>query len=82
MRKFYKYLKNGQLTCIYLVWYGIGRLLIESLRTDSLMIGSFKVAQLVSLFMIVIGLIFFIYLCFNKLKVGRYYDKKDLKKVK
>ena len=82
VRKFYKYLKNGQLTCIYLVWYGIGRLLIESLRTDSLLIGSFKVAQLVSLFMIVIGVIFFIYLCFNKLKVGRYYDKKDLKKVK
>lgn len=82
VRKFYKYLKSGQLTCVYLVWYGIGRLLIESLRTDSLMIGSFKVAQLVSLFMIVIGLIFFIYLCFNKLKVGKYYDKKDLKKVK
>lgn len=82
VRRFYKYLKSGQLTCVYLVWYGIGRLLIESLRTDSLMIGSFKVAQLVSLFMIVIGLIFFIYLCFNKLKVGRYYDKKDLKKVK
>ncbi len=82
VRRFYKYLKSGQLTCVYLVWYGIGRLLIESLRTDSLMIGSFKVAQLVSLFMIVIGLVFFIYLCFNKLKVGRYYDKKDLKKVK
>lgn len=82
VRRFYKYLKSGQLTCVYLVWYGIGRLFIESLRTDSLMIGSFKVAQLVSLFMIVIGLVFFIYLCFNKLKVGRYYDKKDLKKVK
>lgn len=82
VRRFYKYLKSGQLTCVYLVWYGMGRLLIESLRTDSLMIGSFKVAQLVSLFMIVIGLVFFIYLCFNKLKVGRYYDKKDLKKVK
>ena len=34
------------------MWYGIGRLFIESLRTDSLMIGSLKVAQLVSIGMI------------------------------
>ena len=76
VRKFYKSLKCGQLTCIYLMWYGVGRLFIESLRTDSLMIGSIKVAQLVSIGMIVIGFIFFIYLCFNKLKKGKYYDKE------
>lgn len=78
VRKFYKYLKTGQLTCIYLMWYGLGRLFIESLRTDSLMIGNLKVAQIVSLLMIIVGFVVFIYLCFNKLKKGRYYDKKEM----
>ena len=80
VRKFYKSLKCGQLTCIYLMWYGVGRLLIESLRTDSLMLGSIKVAQLVSIGMVVIGLLIFIYLCFNKLKKGKYYDKEEMVK--
>ena len=62
VRRFYKTLKTGQLTCIYLMWYGLGRLFIESLRTDSLMLGSFKVAQLVSLSCFLIGLLFYLYL--------------------
>lgn len=80
VRKFYKSLKCGQLTCIYLMWYGVGRLFIESLRTDSLMIGSLKVAQLVSIGMIVIGFIVFVYLCFNRLKKGKYYDNEEMVK--
>ena len=80
VRKFYKSLKCGQLTCIYLMWYGVGRLCIESLRTDSLMIGSLKVAQLVSIGMIVVGAVVFIYLCFNRLKKGKYYDKEEMVK--
>ncbi len=81
VRRYYKYLKTGQLTCVYLMWYSVGRLFIESLRTDSLMLGNFKVAQLISILMFVLGFIFFVYLCFNKLKNGQYYDKKSLKKV-
>lgn len=61
VRKF-KYLKIGQLTSIYLMWYGIGRFFIETSRTDSLMFGGFKVAQLVSIGMIVIGLLLFLVL--------------------
>ncbi len=80
IRKYYKYLKSGQLTCFYMMWYSIGRFLIESLRTDSLMLGDFKVAQLVSLLMFILGFIFFVYLCFNKLKKDQYYDKKMLRK--
>lgn len=79
IRKFYKYLKTGQLTCVYLMWYSVGRLFIESLRTDSLMLGQFKVAQLVSLIMFIVGFVCFIYLCFNRLKKGQYYEKKILK---
>jgi phosphatidylglycerol:prolipoprotein diacylglycerol transferase len=51
-----KYIKIGQLTCSYLIWYGVGRFLIESLRTDSLMIGGFRAAQIVSVLMLVAGI--------------------------
>ena len=52
-----KYLKIGQLTCVYLMWYSIGRFFIESLRTDSLMLGGFKAAQIVSVILFIIALI-------------------------
>lgn len=52
-----KYLKVGMLTWTYFMWYGIGRFFIESFRTDSLMLGGFRVAQLVSVALFVIGLI-------------------------
>lgn len=61
-------IKIGWLTSIYLIWYGIGRFFIESLRTDSLMFGAFKVAQLVSLSMILIGIIILLFTC----KKGKY----------
>ena len=59
-----KYLKIGQLSCVYMIWYGVGRFLIEGLRTDSLMLGSIKMAQLVSMIMVVVGLI--LIFVFNK----------------
>ena len=43
------------------MWYSVGRFFIESLRTDSLMLGNIKVAQLVSIIMILIGLYLFIF---------------------
>ena len=49
--------KEGTLTGLYLSWYSIVRFIIESLRTDSLMLGSIKVAQLVSVILFIIGLI-------------------------
>ena len=51
-----KYLKVGMLTWTYFMWYGFGRFFIESMRTDSLMFGGFKVAQIVSVVIFVIGL--------------------------
>ena len=52
--------KTGQLSAIYLIWYGIIRLIIEGMRSDSLMLGPIKIAQLVSLLFIVIGIIILI----------------------
>lgn len=40
---------NGQVACMYLAWYGFGRMFIEGLRTDSLYIGSFRISQVVGL---------------------------------
>lgn len=39
----------GTVTLWYLLLYGCGRTLIEGLRTDSLMLGAFRVSQLLSL---------------------------------
>lgn len=39
----------------YLLWYPLGRFFIEFLRTDTATFGNFKVAQLLSLFAILIG---------------------------
>lgn len=46
----------GQLFLVYIMIYGLGRFFIEGLRTDSLMLGNFRVAQLISIFMILIAL--------------------------
>ena len=51
------YLFKGMLFSGYLIWYGFGRFLIESLRTDSLMIGNIKTSQLVAIAAIRLGII-------------------------
>lgn len=56
----------GTLCSIYLIWYGIGRFFIEGMRQDSLMFGSIRIAQLVSIFSIVLGLILILYVNLNK----------------
>ena len=53
----YGYKKRGDLIYAYCMWSGMVRFYIESFRTDSLMIGPFKTAQLISILLIVIGLL-------------------------
>lgn len=55
-----KNIKSGTLTAFYLVWYGVLRFLIEGLRSDSLMLGPIKMAQIVSLSFVLIGAFIFI----------------------
>ena len=64
----YKKIKafNGELFCGYMIWYGIGRTLIEGLRADSLYAGIFKVSQLLSILLVIAGLI--LILVFRKIK--------------
>jgi len=55
-----KKIRIGQITGFYLIWYGIGRYIIEGFRTDSLMLNTIKQAQLISIIMIIIGFILII----------------------
>ncbi len=56
---------QGELLFLYAILYSIARFFIEGLRTDSLMIGPFRTAQLVSLITIVV----FGYIMFAKRKL-------------
>ena len=60
IRKYKKDLKPGLLIGIYLIWYSFARFFIEGLRTDSLMLGSLKMAQVISIVLFLLG----IYLAF------------------
>lgn len=55
VREFIK-IKKGNITALYFIWYGIIRFFIESLRTDSLMLGSLKIAQAISILMVIGGI--------------------------
>ncbi len=55
-------LKTGSLAMIYLVSYSLGRIWIEGLRTDSLMLGPLRIAQVVSLVGISLGIMGLVWL--------------------
>ena len=51
-----KHTRNvGTVTLWYLLLYGAGRFFIEGLRTDSLMLGSIRISQLLSLVMVILS---------------------------
>lgn len=49
----------GRTISLYMVGYGLGRVMIEGLRTDSLYLGHFRVSQLLSAILIVFGVILY-----------------------
>ncbi len=53
---------DGQMSATYFIGYGIGRMLIEGLRTDSLMLGNLRVSQGLSFLLVVIGVMMYIVL--------------------
>ena len=62
-RRFAGWLRDGDMVILYAVWYGLGRLWIEGLRTDSLCTngvgggceGALRMAQIVSLLLVIGG---------------------------
>lgn len=75
-----KYIKIGATTSIYLMWYSFGRFFIEAWRTDSLMIGGFKVAQIISVMLFITGLVYLIYLS-RKGKYEELYNDINAKRI-
>lgn len=77
IRKYYRNLKLGLSCGIYFIIYGVERFFVESLRQDSLMLGSIKVAQLISIVMIIAGVLFISVSFIKKIP----YLEKEKKKV-
>lgn len=79
------YTKIGQTFGLYLVWYGIGRIFIESLRTDSLMLttsfGSFRIAQIVSILMCIAGILIVIIKGSGSKLENRYNDLENVDEI-
>lgn len=67
------HLKNGMLLSFYLIWYSLVRFFIESMRTDSLILGNLKMAQVISIVLFIIGVVIFIisYLKCSKYNIGK-----------
>lgn len=55
-RKFANKLLDGDVLSLYLIWYPVGRLLIESLRPDAWTVSGIPTAQIVSFILILVGL--------------------------
>lgn len=51
---------KGELGCIYMIWYGFGRFIIEGLRTDALYIGAVRVTQWLMLAVCIAGAVLLI----------------------
>ena len=49
---------DGVVAMSYLILYSFGRFFVEGLRTDSLMLGTFKAAQVVSIISIILAAVF------------------------
>ena len=69
-----KSLRVGQLTGIYFIWYGVERFIIETFRSDSLLLGNLKIAQIISIISCIVG----IYLLFKNIKSNKLYKEEKI----
>lgn len=68
-------LRRGEMFLTYLIWYSFGRYFIEGLRTDSLMLTeTIRVAQFISVLIIVFAVIVLVYRRVKGLSNDRYLD--------
>lgn len=52
---------TGQITALYLLIYSFARIIIEALRTDSLMLWNLRISQVLSFVIFILTIIFLIY---------------------
>lgn len=72
---------RGEVFISYLMAYSVGRFFIEGMRTDSLYFGPFRVAQLISVAIILIGIAVIVYRRKTG-KANKHYDGKKVTKKK
>ena len=72
LRRKPKFLKQGDITAFYLIWYGCGRMIIEGMRTDSLYFMGLRVSQWLSALLIIFGVALVVYQ--RRKKDTPYYD--------
>lgn len=77
LRKFYKKYWVGDAVSIYLMWYSVGRFFIEGMRTDPLMVGGLRAAQLTSIALFIVGLALLIVRRVYKLYPVSYMDFQE-----
>ena len=58
--------KVGYVSSFYLIWYGIVRFIVELFRTDSLMLFNIKIACVISVIFVILGIVLFFYTTFKK----------------
>lgn len=70
--------KQGEVVLSYVIWYGLGRSVVEGMRTDSLMLGPLRVSQILSIVLVIVavGLLFYRR---RRLHVPWYLDGSGLK---
>lgn len=54
-RKYADKLLDGDMLSLYLIWYPVGRILVEMLRPDAWVLGGIPTAQIVSIILILVG---------------------------
>ncbi|MEW9052425.1 MAG: prolipoprotein diacylglyceryl transferase [Neobacillus sp.] len=70
-------LRRGELFLTYVIWYSIGRFFVEGMRTDSLMLGSLRMAQSISIALIIGAVVILLYRRKKRLAEDRYQDKNN-----
>ena len=71
LKKYRKF--DGQNFLLYLIWYGLGRFFIEGLRTDSLMIGTLRISQVLAAVCVVVCTVLLIVFSSRVKRMGRDY---------
>lgn len=70
-------LRRGEMFLTYVIWYSVGRFFVEGMRTDSLMLGSLRMAQTISIALIIGAIAILIYRRVARLSETRYLAQEN-----
>ncbi|MCM1226763.1 MAG: prolipoprotein diacylglyceryl transferase [Clostridium sp.] len=64
---------DGQMFLMYLIWYGAERAVVEGLRTDSLMLGTIRVSQALSVILVIVSAVLLVVMYGKVKRMGEDY---------